>query len=267
MKKTSIKNLDIIYKMGLFKSKNFSERYILEGYSLKGRREKQEDSVLIMQGPIGDVLGLVADGVGGEPHGDFASKIVKEVFENTFAQMQKFDSIESYIRKTIFVAGTMIMQKSLLEPEYRNSATTVSGFIITNQYEIYIFNVGDSRVYLFRKGELKQLTKDHNLAQELQDLNLTKQQYSELYKHQLTNYISSNISKINIDIEKKQYFLVDDIVFASTDGLHGYLSHKEIENFIKKNRNKNLLAKKLCNWAYEKGSQDNIGVVICKRLI
>jgi len=105
------------------------------------------------------------------------------------------------------------------------------------------------------------------LAQELQDLNLTKQQYSEFYKHQLTNYISSNISKINIDIEKKQYFLVDDIVFASTDGLHGYLSHKEIENFIKKNRNKNFLAKKLCNWAYEKGSQDNIGVVICKRLI
>ncbi len=255
--------------MGILKSKNQTEKYFLDAYSMQGRRKSQEDNYLIHRGPFGDIIGLVADGVGGYAHGEFASQVVKEVFENTFAQMDKFESIESYIRKTLYVAATMIMQEASQDASYKMSSTTVSGFIITRNDDLYVFNVGDSRVYLLRDGELERLTKDHSVVQELVDAGriTEKQAFYHPDKYRITNSLSSKITDMRIDVENVGKIQSGDLLLASTDGLHDYVWDDEILEFVKGYTGEEPLAKALCQLAYNEQSYDNITVVVCQRLI
>ena len=256
--------------MGLFKSKKQQpSSYLLEAYTLQGHRDSQEDSYLTMTGPWGDVIGLVADGVGGYAHGEFASQTVKEVFENTFVQMDQFDSVESYVRKTLYVAATMIMQKAMTDSMYKYASTTVSGFIITRKNQLYVFNVGDSRVYLLREGELKRLTVDHSLVQELIDSGrITEEQaFRHPKKNIITKYLGANLSDLEVDVSKIGEMHKGDLLIASTDGLHDYVRDNKIQDFVKNYSGKESLAKVLCEWAFERGSKDNITVVTCQKII
>ncbi len=257
--------------MGLFKTRNNKQpsQYLLDSYSMQGRRDNQEDSYLAMTSPWGEVLVLVADGVGGYAHGEFASQTVRDIFQHSFAQMSEFGTVESYIRKTIFVAATMLMQKGMINESYKDAATTVTGFIITQKNELYVFNVGDSRVYLYRDGHLQRITKDHSLVQQLVDEGQISQDqaFSHPDKHILTNMLSSRISDLRIDIDKKGKVQAGDIIFASSDGFHDYVRDEEIKDFLDNYKGKESLARALCQWAYEQGSTDNITVVTCQRII
>ncbi len=255
--------------MRLRKSKKQPAQYLLDSYTLQGKRNNQEDNFLAMRGPFGDIIGLVADGVGGYAHGEYASQVVKEVFENTFAQMDQFDSTESYIRKTLYVAATMIMQKAMQDPDYMQSSTTVSGFIITRKGELYVFNVGDSRVYRFRMGTLERLTVDHSVVQELVDSGRISEDDAFYHpdKNRITNSLSAKLTDLRIDIWDKGKVEPGDLIIASTDGLHDYVKDEQIRDFVVKYKGKKSLAMALCEWALENGSRDNITVVTCQRLI
>ncbi len=261
--------------MGLFShkknNKNIPGRpeYVTFAYSLQGKRDSQEDSHLIMQDSQGRILGLVADGVGGYPHGEFASATVTDLFRNTFVQMSEFGSVDSYVRKTLFVAATMIMQKGMMQSDYREAATTVSGFIVDVRTDVWTFNVGDSRVYLIREGEIKRLTKDHSLVQDLLDKGeiTPEQAFSHPQKNILTNMLRSSITNLRIDVDNPGFMLPGDILLATTDGIHDYLTDNSILNIIINVLEEENPVRILAEAAQEAGGTDNATAVMCRRII
>ncbi len=253
--------------LGIFRKKRDKDNLPRTfAYSIKGRKDSQEDAYLITQELDGRQLILVADGVGSQKGAEVASKKVIETFENFFSGSPSFYDPVDFLRKTALVAASQLMYEAMQNPDLANASTTLSGFYIWND-KIYTINAGDSRTYLFRKDKLLRLTKDHTLLQEMTDKGeITEEQAQQSkMKNILTSAISKNISSIKIDTNE---FAVQegDIIFACTDGVHDYLSDRQLEEILQSSQNApaETIARIIAEAAYDAGSPDNITVVIHK---
>ncbi len=235
-------------------------------FSTVGRRENQEDSWLITEEFKGKRLFLVADGLGGLEYGEFASKQVIEVYQNFFVQIDSFASPDQFLQRTALVAASMLMNKSMEDEKYKNCGTTLTGFLLDNN-KYYTINIGDSRVYLYSKNTLTQLTKDQSFVQNLIDKGLiTKEEaFTHPKKNLVTSIISGSISNMKVDISKPRELSKGDILIACSDGLHDALTDEQIKKIIDKNKNNKNLAEILGKAAFDAGSRDNITVCFYKK--
>lgn len=228
-------------------------------YSDKGRRNNQEDSYLISEVFENRQLILVADGVGGYEYGEFASSQTIEVYKNFFVQSDTFDSPETFLSRTALVAASMLMNKAIEDPKFKECATTLTGFMVIGDI-YYTINVGDSRVYLYSNKKLKQKTKDHSLVQHLIDKGeITKEEaFTHPKKNLVTSIISNNITNLKTSVDGPFNLSEGNILIACSDGVHDALPDKEIQKIIIANKNKDNLAEILGKAAFEAGSKDNI---------
>lgn len=199
-------------------------------------RTNQEDSVLIDEHPKNKNIKLigVSDGVGGASNGELASNhIVKKLmlwFENLDENL--FNNMDD-VKDELFMMLYFIMDD--FEKVY--GAATLSTAII-GKNETLIVNIGDSRIYTYKKGRLKQETKDDSVVQELYDEKVIPSK--ELMRfHKKSNQITQNIEpnpnnyfpKFKI-IKNSSY----ERIYAFTDGVTDCLSKKELETIIKKSK-------------------------------
>ena len=129
-----------------------------------GRRENQEDSVLILEHKENKNIKLlaVADGVGGVENSEQASQyLLKELlifFESTKAKYyNELEYIKKALEQKILLANEEIIEKQI-------GKTTLSMAIVTEQ-ETFIINIGDSRIYTYENSDLIQQTRDDSLVQ------------------------------------------------------------------------------------------------------
>jgi len=237
------------------------------GYSIQGRKPSQEDGYFISEKKENRQLILVADGVGGHGHGDFASALALDIFKNTFAQSENFGDIPSFLRKTTLVVAAMVLQKSAVEPEYQNCGTTLTGFFIEHN-KFYTINVGDSRCYHYTKDHLKRITKDHSVIQDMLDKNeITEvEAFTHPKRNMMTSAIGQAISMLKIDIEGPHEIDFGEILFAFSDGVHDALTEKQIQTLIDKHSKNNDLAQKLVDASFAAGGKDNITAVYYRHL-
>lgn len=226
-------------------------------YSNKGKiRLDNEDSYLIKKNP--HTIIAVADGMGGHQAGEIASQLAV----NSLANYKfKFDDISNEIISFITEINNKILNQGKKELEYEGMGTTLSMGIIYNK-KLYIGHVGDSRIYLFRDNQLKQLTTDHSLVNELLKNNQITCQ--EAFNHPQKNIITQALgTSVDLMIESKEIDLIqgDKLIF-STDGLHDMLRFNEIEGFINANEDINKLSSLLGEEAMNKGGNDNITLII-----
>src|SRR5947208_13736482 len=131
-------------------------------------RENNEDSIEIKQFPDMTVC-IVADGMGGQAAGEIASKraieVVPRELRKHLVQGVTPDQSRTVIRKAVVQANEEIMAMGQLDRDLRNMGTTVVMAIWRKGAEMFIAGVGDSRAYMIRDDEIKQLTIDHSLAQ------------------------------------------------------------------------------------------------------
>ena len=134
-------------------------------------RENNEDSIDVKQFPDMTVC-LVADGMGGQAAGEVASKraveIVPRELKKHLGPSVTADDTRAVIRRAIVQANEEIMAMAALDRELKNMGTTI---VLTlwrkGSSQMYVAGMGDSRVYLVRKGKAEQLTVDHSIAQAL----------------------------------------------------------------------------------------------------
>ncbi|MBN2894141.1 MAG: serine/threonine-protein phosphatase, partial [Bacteroidales bacterium] len=259
--------------MGLFRKKENNEKklenveqpeanepiHTTGFYSDKGRRANQEDSFLITDEYHKRRLILVADGLGGQEYGEFASNLTTDVFKNFFVQSESFDSPESFLTRTTLVAASMLMNKSTEDENLKDSATTLTGFMIIDNI-FYTINVGDSRVYMFSDNKLTRKTKDHSFVQHLIDTGeiTLEDAFSHPKKNLVTSIISNNITKLKTSIEGPFNLKEGDILIACSDGVHDALRDAEIEKIIANNQNADNLAEIIGKASYDAESKDNI---------
>jgi PPM family protein phosphatase len=210
-------------------------------------------------------LYVVADGMGGHVAGEVASRLAVEAIRSSFAAaLKNCGSLLSSQRliQSIQKANEQIIQTSQEDPRLVGMGTTVVAVLI-DQDTAYIAHAGDSRVYLLRNQEIKQLTQDHSLLNEYLQKGLLTPEKSEgyPYKHIITRALGSHpvveVDLQTIDLRPSDCFLL------CTDGLTNMLVQEDIRTILMTMDND--LEKgchRLIEMANAKGGDDNITAVL-----
>lgn len=230
-------------------------------FSDKANEDNFQDSFFVSEEFKDYKIVIVADGIASSTFGDFASKQVTDVFRNFFVQINSFENPGTFLHRTVLVAATMLMNKAMMLPEYKDAKTSISGFVV-HKNTLYTVNAGNCRVYHFSNGKLNQITKDQTIAQQqFDDKEVSEQEFFKgNYNEKITNFVSSSITSLNNEVSGPIEIKKGDFIFASTGGLHFTFKNEEIEQFIEKNKTKADIASVLGNVALNLKPNKNITV-------
>lgn len=214
----------------------------------------------------GGVLALVADGMGGLEKGDEASRLAARTFGTAYLGKRPKQNIPDALLYALQQANTAVCELSLSVDAFSNVGTTLTAAVIAGQ-SLFWLSVGDSRLYLYRQGELTQLTHDHNYGELLQE-QVAEGRLSpasaanDPERNALTSYVGLP-DIVLIDRNIRAFPLeADDWLLLCSDGLYGYLSHQEItdELFGSPQEAADSLIQRLLEQNHPQ--QDNVTVVI-----
>ena len=226
------------------------------------KRSMNQDFVYASKDPVGNLpnLFLVADGMGGHRAGDFASRytvnfVVENIRENDETNPVKL------LRGAIEKANAGILEKAAERPEYEGMGTTLVAATIIHGYT-YIANVGDSRLYVVNDREIRQVTRDHSLVEEMVRMGEIKREEARFHpdKNIITRAIGGGYDlKIDFFGHKLRY---NDKLLLCSDGLSNMLQDEEIMEIVNREDEPARKAGELINRANTYGGRDNISAVL-----
>ena len=229
-----------------------------DGYSVAGKKPVNEDSFLIENKPQTCLL-LVADGVGGHGHGDWASQTCVQTFREAFHAIKNLNDPQTFLHENALHAARKVLQKHAEDPAYKNCGTTLTGFLFQERY-YFVINIGDSRCYAYHQTRgLRRLTKDHSVVQEMMDAGtLTEAEAAtHPYRATMTSAIGQSLDTLKIDITGPHTLAENETLFAFSDGIHDFLTDGQIGEIVA-DKNPKPLAQTLVEKALEVGSTDNV---------
>ena len=130
------------------------------------KRQHNEDSFLIASG-VG--LFAVADGMGGHRAGEKASRMAVDRLRDALVPPRKSatrDEVLGHLQRAMFVTGAAIFDAAQSDPDLAGMGTTLTAMMLLNGHG-FIAHVGDSRAYMIRGTEVRMLTEDHSVLNEL----------------------------------------------------------------------------------------------------
>ena len=242
---------------------------MLKSYSVTDigrKRQLNQDYVFSSAKPLGNMpnLFIVADGMGGHNAGDYASKCtvdtVKDEIRNSFEKNPTL-----IIKKAIQVANRQIREAASEDDNLYGMGTTVVVATVIGKY-LQVANVGDSRLYIVNNNNIKQITRDHSLVEEMVRLGGIARSDARLHpdKNIITRAIGAK-EEVEVDfftVELEQ----DDFILMCSDGLSNMLEDKEIAQIISDEQFCTMKDKAdaLISAANNNGGKDNIAVVLVK---
>lgn len=225
------------------------------------KRAVNQDYVFTSEAPIGGLpnLFLVADGMGGHNAGDFASRFVVEDIKQELLQSEEHFP-EAILRNAIQKANLKLMDEARKDVRLEGMGTTLVAATII-EHTLYFANIGDSRLYLIN-DEIRQLSKDHSLVQEM--VRLGGINADEAKHHPDKNIITRAIGVTeSLEIDFFEYHLrPNDMILMCTDGLSNMVEDEELFGIIKSSRDVVEAVERLIEKANNNGGNDNIGIVI-----
>lgn len=226
-------------------------------------REVNQDYVFVSDAPIGKLpnLFVVADGMGGHKAGEFASRFTVEVVREELVNSQE-DEPEAMIKKAITSANQKLLETAEQDSRLEGMGTTLVVATVIDS-TLYFANVGDSRLYLLN-DDIKQVSKDHSLVQEMVRLGGINQE--EAKHHPDKNIITRAIGAKNyIEVDFYEYRLKkNDIILMCTDGLSNMVEDEEILHIVNGSRDVVEAVERLIERANQNGGKDNIGVIVAE---
>jgi protein phosphatase len=202
-------------------------------------------------------LFAVADGVGGMDLGEVASATAISVMTEQFAKAQAGAMLISLLPRLVQQANTAVHDRRL-DPEYRgkNMATTLVACALRYDQAV-VSHVGDSRCYLVRNGQARQVTQDHTLVNEQRKMGLISEGEipSSDARHVLIRsigpemFVSPDTTAISV--------LPGDVLILCTDGLHDEMKDAEIAAIASQKKDATQIARELVARAVEIDGGDN----------
>lgn len=222
--------------------------------------ENMQNSQLLTFENVESLICCVADGMGGHLKGEVASCFVLKKLKN-IQDIQDEDSLIKFFYGIKKELNDFAMQN----PEYFNMGSVLAGIHIT-QKDLYIFNVGDCRVYAINHGYLEQLTQDHSFVYNLYEEGSIN--YNEISKHPKRNivtsaFIANNDYKIPQIYIKKLPLQNYQEFFICSDGIWELLDIEELEDYLKQPNKMNLIKDNVL----KKGANDNFSGIFIKGLL
>lgn len=226
-------------------------------------RSMNQDAYAAGELPVGAAWAVVCDGMGGASGGDVASsvavKTISEQITSSYRDGMGAKSVKNMLDCAIAAANSTIYEMACSNELLRGMGTTVVAVIVAGGVA-YISHAGDSRAYMLSGGELRQLTRDHSMVQELVETGrLTAE---EARTHPRKNVITRALGvseQINAEFSEEK--MADgDVLVICTDGLSNYISEHDIVD-VTRQHNYYEFADELIKMANSNGGGDNITVV------
>ena len=229
------------------------------------RRKVNEDAAGYFESKNHIPLMMVCDGIGGHNAGEIASSMALMLIGQSWEKTEFNDIEEVYqwlIQKIEEVNDAIYTRSTQYEDLYGMGTTLVIASVVGNQ--LMIANVGDSRAYVLRNFQLKQLTEDQSLVNAL--LKSGEITPEEAENHPNKNIVTQSLgvtSSVEIDFVRMTVKDEDTLLLCS-DGLSDMLSLEEIRNVMNHYSDVEQQVEKAVQEANEAGGRDNITVVIAK---
>ena len=199
----------------------------------------------------------VADGMGGAQAGEVASRIAAGAFEQG---MEDEAPAESQLEGIAQDANREIHELAQRDSSRAGMGTTLTAALLRDG-ELALSHVGDSRAYVLRDGELKRLTKDHSLVEELRRQGrLTDEEAEEHPQRSIITRALGPEPSVNVDtmtFPAKS----GDVFLLCSDGLTTMVSDEEIAEILGEAKTLRAGVNKLIDAANAKGGRDNITAV------
>jgi protein phosphatase len=218
------------------------------------------------------VILVVSDGMGGALAGDVASRMAVDTVRDIMMggnsiEGSAFDgslSLGTLLRDATLRANHAIHEKSQADSAYQGMGATFTGSAVKDDI-LELVQVGDSRAYLVRGGEIRQVTKDQSLVQQLVDVGQISE--AEAETHPFRNVIlqalgaQSELTPVNVSVRLCQ----NDLLLLCSDGLSGKLKPEDIQVILDDSKGDLAQAcQKLVAEANARGGEDNITVVLAR---
>ena len=230
------------------------------GIDIGLRRTNNQDSLL-----VNDKLNIfyAADGLGGHLGGEVASSMALSVMNESIMESMS-SSIKaktpSIITTAFKKANQDIFNQGQMFSSLKGMGTTLVMIWIQDK-QVFIGNVGDSRVYLYRNSKLWQLTDDHVMFMEASKKGFDIQENIAASRNLLTNSVGFR-ENLQVDIFTRDT-TAGDIYLLCSDGLHGMISDQVILDVIQSEELKNIPQKCIFK-ALSAGGYDNVAVIAVK---
>jgi len=220
-------------------------------------RSNNQDS-----GYAGHSLFVVADGMGGHAGGDVASAIAtKRIMEADKTYLSAQDA-EFALQAALIAANSQLAETVFEHAELTGMGTTVSALVVLGD-QVAIAHIGDSRIYLFREGELSQITTDHTFVQRLVDSGRITE--AEAMVHPRRSVLMRVLGDVESSPEIDTSILATragDRWLICSDGLSGVVSNTGIANALKSSLDAQAVADRLVKESLDGGAPDNVTIVV-----
>ena len=224
------------------------------GRSDTGRKRRHNEDSYVHQPPIF----AVADGMGGALAGELASRLAVEAVE---AGGGDGGAGVEFVTSLVQAANHSVYERSRSDSSVSGMGTTMTLALVEGPV-VTIGHVGDSRAYLFRDGELKQVTNDHSLVAEL--MRSGKLTAEEAEHHPQRSVITRALGT-DPDVDVDTYIVEvepGDLFLLCSDGLTSMVGNDAILRTITERRGDlDATARALIELANKGGGEDNITVV------
>lgn len=234
-------------------------------------REHNEDNFLVDR-----ALGLymVCDGMGGHASGEVASSIAVQALRDALKKDEDFlldfakgdasvrpEDVKNLVESAAHAANAAVFSEAQRDAAKRGMGTTLTALVLVGGYG-FIAHVGDSRCYLFRGGEVRMLTEDHSVINELKRRGkLTPQILEKIGNKNAVTRAVGVYETVEVDTF---HFLTapGDRYLLCSDGLHGYVEREDELKSLVEGLGEEISTQRLIDVANERGGKDNITAVI-----
>jgi protein phosphatase len=213
-------------------------------------------------------LAMVADGVGGAARGEAASRLaLTAVTKYVTSSMrcyygasdddqQFYDALKEGARQS----HAELRRLGEVDPAYSGMATTLTLYLGVWP-RAYLLQVGDSRCYLLRGGELSQITRDQTMAQEMVDLGVMKKEEvaGTRFEHTLTSSLGGRQTEPKVTRVDMTW---GHVLLLCSDGLTRHVSDERIRDVLRSMTSARQAAETLLQEALDGGGTDNITIVV-----
>jgi len=230
-------------------------------------RQSNEDNMLAYVPEDAQVLArkgalfVVTDGLGGHTSGEIASEMAARMTRDSYYQ-EADEDIATSLQRAIKQANRAIVERASQNDAWSGMGTTVVAAVLRDD-TVYAANVGDSRVYIVRDDNIRQITEDHSwVVQQIRAGQLTPEEARSHPKRNIIYRCLGEDKDVEVDLFSEQV-QDGDVLVLCTDGLTGLVNDDELCAIVRQYQPEESVHR-LIERANENGGPDNITAIVVR---
>lgn len=211
-------------------------------------------------------MAILCDGMGGQNAGDVASEMAVRQLGHAFEESnnETVPSLSVWLKEHIEKENQRIYEKSLQFDDLEGMGTTLVLAVFIEDIAL-IANVGDSRAYHYRNGQLQQITSDHSFVNELVKTGEISREEAE--HHPKRNILVSALgSKLSVKLDLFEVKLkINDHILLTSDGMHHYFNDNNVYSILDTKSNAQEKAEAFIKLGLSGPANDNLTICVCHK--